>query len=171
MHIKGSVLLASAALLLLFVWKLLVLRLKLQFLYTWLALAFRASFLPIGINRILALNGKSGDVLESLFNVVVVLGRGFIQLHAAVLWTELASVHCADLTFVCKITFVAHDEKREGFWLLRSGLCHEYLLPVKQMFKTCLISYIVHKAATVSSTIKRRTQRLKPLLASCIPDL
>lgn len=72
---------------------------------------------------------------------------------------------------VLQIDLVAKHYEREVLWVSWAGLNEELIPPAVQGFEGVWRSHIIHQHTAVRSTIKSHSQRLKPLLSCCVPNL
>lgn len=108
-----------------------------------------------------------------MLNVYTVFCWCLIEYHVSICFAVFHSLLCrnSSITFIRKIEFISKNQKRWWFWRIILASIYEVVSPIIKTFKTLLWCYIVDHAATVSSSVKCTTERLKSFLSSSIPYL
>lgn len=72
---------------------------------------------------------------------------------------------------VLQVDLVAQNHKREVFGVSGTGLDQELVAPGVECFESVGCSHVKHQDAAVGAAIESYTERLEPLLPSCVPNL
>ena len=108
---------------------------------------------------------------KGLVDTLSFFGWSFEIKHIVILFAPCLSFSGWDLPLGLLIDFVSDEDKWERFWIIRTGVLDEALLPFVKSIETCSISKVEAESATIGTSIERKSKWLEFFLTGSIPDL